>query len=251
MKRKSLTQIALAGALVLPAATALADETNSLSMTAPPSKWSFDSSFNLFLAGLSGDVTAHGNTTHVDASFKDIFDHLEAGFAGRSSVGYQRWRLSVEYSYMRLTADSPAASMKVDQWLVEPTLGYKVCDYFEPFAGARYNNITGKMTFSGPVGFVTTGTQEWWDPIIGMQTSLPLVGKTLTFDGRYDVGGFGVESKITWQVYPYLNWRFAKWGSAQLGYRWLGTDYESGSGSNRFEYNVVAQGPQIGMTVHF
>ena len=38
---------------------------------------------------------------------------------------------------------------------------------------------------------------------------------------------------------------------AQVGYRWLGTDYETGSGTSKFKYDVVAQGPQIGFTFHF
>ena len=70
-------------------------------------------------------------------------------------------------------------------------------------------------------------------------------------DGHFDVGGFGAGSDLTWQAYPYLNWRFAKWGSAQLGYRWLGTDYETGSGGSKFRYDAIVQGPQIGLTFHF
>jgi hypothetical protein len=240
MKRKLLITLTLASAL-LPTALR-AEETK---------KWTFDTSLNLFLAGLSGDVTVKGQPAKVDAGFGDILDHLKAGAAGRVTLGYDRWFLSTEFSYMKLVASVPAANVDIKQWLVEPSLGYQFCEYFAGFAGARYNNIDGTVNFTGPVGLVRGGTQEWWDPIIGAQLSYPLLGKKLTFDGHFDLGGFGVGSSLTWQAYPYLNWRFAKWGSAQLGYRWLGTDYQTGSGASKFRYDVVVQGPQIGFTFHF
>jgi hypothetical protein len=178
---------------------------------------------------------------------------LDAGAAGRATIGYERWVLSTEFSYMKLKAEPTGARLDVEQWLVEPTLGYKFCDYFQGFAGARFNSISGDLTIIGPLGNdrTTTGTQEWWDPIVGAQVSFPLLDKKLTLDGRFDVGGFGAGSDLTWQAYPYLSWRFSKFGSVQLGYRWLSTDYETGSGASKFRYDVIVQGPQIGLVLHF
>jgi hypothetical protein len=58
-------------------------------------------------------------------------------------------------------------------------------------------------------------------------------------------------SDLTWQAYPCFNWQFTKWASLQAGYRWLYTDYETGSGLNRFKYDMLTHGPQIGFTLHF
>jgi hypothetical protein len=241
-RTQNLVAAALTGALALNATAAFADETNH---------WRFDASANLFMAGLSGDVTARGIPASVDVSFGDIVKDLELGAAGRFTVGYDRWSLSTEVSYMGLGVSTRAASVDINQWLVESTVGYRCCNWFEGFAGVRYNNINGDVRFNGPLGKVATGTQDWWDPIIGAQFSRPLFGPKLTFNGRFDVGGFGVGSDLTWQAFPYLNWRFAKWGSAQLGYRWLATDYETGGGTSKFVYDVIVEGPQRGLTVHF
>lgn len=241
MMKTTLLNVALATAL-LPLGARAADNNQA---------WHLDASLNLFLAGMSGDVTAKGIPAHVDASFKNIFEHLEAGAAGRFTLNHDRWFLSTEFSYLKLGAEIPAAQFDMEQWLVEPTLGYEVCQHAQVFAGARYNNIGGDITFSGPTGRVVVGTQDWWDPIVGANLSLPLIKEKLSFDGHFDVGGFGAASDLTWQAYPYFNWRFAKWGSAQIGYRWMGTDYETGSGADRFQYDVVLQGPQIGLTAHF
>lgn len=240
MKSKLLILVALTAGL-LPVALRAKEEKS----------WRFDSSLNLFLAGMSGDVAAKGLPSHVDAGFRDIFEHLEAGFAGRLTAGHERWSLSTEFSYLRLSAEPTGAKIDLEQWLVEPSVGYEVCKCAQVFAGARYNSINGDVTFSGPAGRVKTGTQDWWDPIVGVQLSFPIMKDKLSFDGRFDVGGFGAGSDVTWQAFPYLNWRFTKWGSVQLGYRWLGTDYETGSGANRFRYDVVLQGFQLGLTAHF
>lgn len=245
MKQKRLLSFAaatLVGGVALAANTATAEETN---------KFSFDASLNLFLAGMSGNVAAKGVSSDVDASFKNIFDHLEAGAAGRFTLGYERWFVSTEVSYLKLSASAPAADAELQQWLVEPSVGYQVCDYFQAFAGTRYNNISGELTPNGPGARVITGTQDWWDPIIGANLTYPIIGQKLSLNGHFDVGGFGAGSDITWQAFPYLEWRFAKWASVQAGYRWLGTDYETGSGINKFRYDVVLQGPQIGLTAHF
>ena len=47
------------------------------------------------------------------------------------------------------------------------------------------------------------------------------------------------------------HWYFATWGSAQLGYRWLATDYHTGSGRSQFVDDVLLQGPEIDLTIHF
>ena len=241
MKHTVLLSV-LAAALLAPPAARAEEKTNH---------WRLDTSVNLFLAGLSGNAMVHGRPANVEVGFGDIAKNLEFAAAGRVTVGYDRWSLSTEVSYMGLGVAKGPVSADIDQWLVEPSIGYRFCKYVEAFVGVRYNNISGEVRFNGPLDRVPTGTQEWWDPIVGVNLSLPLVGQKLTFDGRFDVGGFGAGSDFTWQAYPHFNWRFAKWGSAQLGYRWLGTDYKNGSGANEFRYDVIAQGPQLGLTFHF
>ena len=87
MKTKILFSLVLATGLASVASRA--DETNS---------WRYDTSLNLFLAGLSGNVIAHGQPANVDVGFGDIAKNLEFAAAGRFTVGYERWSLSTELS---------------------------------------------------------------------------------------------------------------------------------------------------------
>ena len=139
-------------------------------------------------------------------------------------------------------------SLQVKQWMVLPALEYRVHRQITLFAGAQYNNLS--IEFNGPLGFNPSGTQDWWDPILGTQLSLPL-GKHFSLNVRGDLGGFGLGSDLTWQAFPYVSWQFTKWGSLQLGYRWIYADYETGSGLSRFKYDVLTHGPQLGVTFSF
>jgi hypothetical protein len=237
MKHKILFTLTLVAALLPPALRA--DESN---------KWTFDVTLYGLAAGMSGDVTVRGVPADVNVGFVKIWDNLEFGAMGKVSVGYERWAVTTDVIYMGLGASKNGVSADMNQWLVEPTLSYAFCKEFELLAGTRYNNLNGEIR--GPFGRNPTGTQAWWDPIVGTNLRLPL-GKKFSFNVRGDIGGFGVGSELTWQAFPYFSWQFAKWGSLQAGYRWIYADYTTGSGASKFKYDMLVQGPQIGFTVHF
>jgi hypothetical protein len=237
MKKKLVIILTLATAL-LPSALR-AEETN---------KWTFDLSLYGLAAGMSGNVAVKGVPADVDVGFDKIWDNLRFGAMGSARVGYGRWALSTEVIYMDLQATKGPFTATAQQWMVQPALEYRVCRYFDAYAGTRYNNIN--LGLKGHLGINPSGTQDWWDPIIGGRVSLPL-GKKFSFNVSGDIGGFGVGSDLTWQAYPFFNWQISKLASVQAGYRLLYTDYETGSGLNRFKYDILTSGPQVGFTLRF
>src|SRR5690242_9719898 len=113
MKNKSLITCALATcALTVISEAGVTASAVEIHKAPEKSKWTFDASLNLFLAGMTGDVTAKGIPTEVDASFSDIINHLEFGAAGRLSANYERWVLSTGFSYMKLGASNNLASLE-------------------------------------------------------------------------------------------------------------------------------------------
>jgi hypothetical protein len=238
MKSRILFPLTLALA-TLPLGLRAAENTN---------KWSCDVTLYGLAAGMSGDVTVRGVPADLNVGFDDIVENLEFGAMGKIRLGYDRWAFTTDVVYMGLGASKNGVSMDFDQWVVEPSLSYRVTKSIELLAGARYNNLSGQIT--GPFGRIPSGTQEWWDPIVGADVGLPL-GKSFRFNLRGDVGGFGVGSDVAWQVFPYVGWQFAAWGSLQAGYRWVYADYETGSGASLFRYDMLTQGAQIGVTFHF
>ena len=224
-------------------ASARASETN---------EWTFDLSIYGLALGMEGELGIGPVTADVEVGLEDILNNLEFGIMGTVRVGYGPWAITTEGLYMGLEGEKDGVTAELDQWMVEPTLSYRVSKYFEPFVGTRFNTLKGELRGPGvlPEPVIPSGTQNWWDPDHRRKPDLA-VGQEFQPKAAGDVGGFGVGSDFTWQVYPYFNWQFARWGSLQLGYRWLYMDYETGSGADRFEYDMLNQGAQLGFTFHF
>jgi hypothetical protein len=210
--------------------------------------WDIDVSVFMLAAGMDGTIGVAGRDADIDVSFGDIVDSLEMGAMGALRAARGRWAFTTEVIYMGLGGSSGAFAADVDQWNVEPSASFRVSERFETIVGARYTNISTEIR--GPLGIHPSGTVDWWDPIIGARLTLPM-GKAWTFNLRGDVGGFGVGSDFAWQAFPWLSWQFSERGSLQAGYRAISTDYDEGSGLSEFRYDVVTQGPQLGVTYRF
>jgi hypothetical protein len=59
---------------------------------------------------------------------------------------------------------------------------------------------------------------------------------------RVDAGGFGIGSDFTWQLQANAGYRFSDLFQASLGYRYIGIDYDSGEGRDRFLYDIDTYG---------
>lgn len=240
-----LGSFAVATASLLPGASrALAQDKNS--------PWSFDATIYGLAAGMTGDIGAGPVNADVDVGFSDIWDNLEFGAMGKLRLGYERWSLNVDVIYMGLGVSKDRVSADLDQWVVEPSVGYRFNRYVEVLAGTRYNNLAGEIRGPGvlPSPIIAVPSQDWWDPIVGANLTLPFA-KKFSFNVRGDIGGFGVGSDLTWQAFPFFNWQVSRSFSVQAGYRLVYTDYETGSGPSRFRYDMLTHGPQLGATLGF
>ena len=95
-------------------------------------------------------------------------------------------------------------------------------------------------------GASTSGKVDWWDPFIGGILTLPL-GERWNFQLHADIGGFGVGSDLAWQIEMLFNWFLSPRTSLMMGYRAISIDYDD----DGFVYDVVSQGPQLGITMRF
>jgi len=239
----SPTCTALAAVLLLGTTTALAEN---------DSPWSFSTTLYGLAAGMTGEAGGGTGGCGLDLDFGDIWSNLEFGAMGTIRVGYDKWSLSTDVIYMGLGAAKDGYNADLDQWVVEPSIGYQICRSLELLAGARYNSLSGEVRGPGilPTPRLATGTQDWWDPILGAHLRFPFA-RSFSFDFRGDIGGFGVGSDLTWQAFPFLTWQVSRSFSTHLGYRMVLTDYETGSGRDRFRYDMLSHGPQLGATFRF
>jgi len=101
---------------------------------------------------------------------------------------------------------------------------------------------------SGAVAVARTGTLEWVDPFVGLRLRHQLApGSELQFLG--DIGGFGVGSDLTWQLFG--GYAFDFWQSnlhGVIGYRALAVDYTQDSGTFDNNLDLILHGPVIGLS---
>ncbi len=88
-----------------------------------------------------------------------------------------------------------------------------------------------------------SGSKTWVDPFIGFRAKLRLTNK-LYLAARGDIGGFGVGSDMTWNVFGGIGYQWNERFSTELGYRLLVTDYANGG----FVYDMRTSGIYLGMS---
>lgn len=120
--------------------------------------------------------------------------------------------------------------------------------------GIRFASITGLRLWtvganisSGLLGS-NSANETWLDGFGGFTVDLEF-NDWLGFFGRADIGAGG--STLTWNVQTGVDLRFCDWGVLNLGYRWLSEDYTSGCLLNRFDFDLLMQGPYVGLSIHF
>jgi hypothetical protein len=203
-------------------------------------------------AGLSGTVGAQGLDGEINVSASDVLSHLEFGVMGVVAMRKGAWGMGADAMYVALgaTADRPAADVDFNQTALafygSRALGPAVDVTF----GLRINGLDGGIDFSGPLGVAVSQDKWWVDPIVGLLVRSP-EGRRARFRLYTEVGGFGAGADIAWQVFPSVGIHMNERLGLELGYRWQGTDYESGDGADRFVWDTLMQGPAGGLTIRF
>ncbi len=215
-------------------------------------KWQVTMAPYLMGAGLSGTTAIGPITTEIDASFSDILSHLEFGFMGLVAARKGDWGFGADVYYAGLgaTAQTPPADVDFDQTMMAFYGLRRLGADAEPAVGARVNGLSGRITLKEGTNR-TAKRDDWWlDPIVGILLRTPAKGK-LSGGVYTEVGGFGMGSSFAWQLFPTVAVALTDSMSLDIGYRWLGTDYESGEGATRFAMDTIAQGPVIGFVTRF
>jgi opacity protein-like surface antigen len=120
--------------------------------------------------------------------------------------------------------------------------------------GARYTDLEGEVDIEGPFGINPSfdASEDWIDPIVGGRITLDLTDK-LALRVRGDIGGFdiGSGSDLAWNIMAGFGYTLSERTTLWLGYRHLDVDYDDGSGSDLFEYDISMSGPIAGLAIRF
>jgi opacity protein-like surface antigen len=89
-------------------------------------------------------------------------------------------------------------------------------------------------------------TRTYVEPLVGLRAGYA-VSERVAVTALGDVGGFGVGSEMTWELFGGVSYAFTNRIRGELGYRYLSIDYDSGGA----ELEAGLHGPAIGVTVGF
>jgi hypothetical protein len=218
----------------------------------PADEWQVTAAPYFMGAGVTGTTAVGPLTTEIDASFSDILSHLEFGFMGIVGARKGNWGFGADVYYAGLgtTGDRPASDVDFDQTMMAFYGLRRLGANADVTFGARVNGLTGRITLKDGTNRSAEQDKWWLDPVAGLILRTPGTGKLRA--GVYtEVGGFGVGSNFAWQVFPTFGVALTDSLVLDLGYRWMGVDYESGEGATRFNMDTLTQGPVLGLVIKF
>ncbi|MBB3589909.1 hypothetical protein FHX08_000253 [Rhizobium sp. BK529] len=258
-----LWTISLTAALAANSAVFAADMARTVTPEAKQieteSGWTFTFAPYFWGAGLSGDVAQFGlPSVHVDASFGDIWDHLDFGAMATGEARYDRYSVFGDIIYTKISssegtpfgvlADEAKLDTEVFTGLVG--VGYSVLDdaagHLDVVGGARVWSVDTKISLEGGLldGRSRSDGDTWVDAVGGIKGTYALTPNVF-LTGWGLVGGGG--ANLDWDVAATIGYKFNETVSSVIGYRAIGVDYEN----DGFEFDVVEQGPILGLVIHF
>lgn len=226
--------------------------------------WEQTITFYGWLSGADGTVGVGPTDVQIDFSVGDAWDALSnvtKVFMAHYEGTRGRWRLIADYSNLELQggATTAAGPVTVDfaQRFAELCGTYSLSERAREcktgdltvLAGLRYADIS--TSFEGTLGG-SSGSQSWVDALIGLDGYSRLSDRW-QFGGRGDIGGFGIgsSSDLVWNLILRMTYDASNLWHFSGGWRWLDYDYETGSGTSRFAYDVTLSGPFFGATYSF
>jgi len=216
-------------------------------------------------AAIDGEAQIGDLSVPVDVSISELFDALEFGAMGAYRADNGTWSFTVDATYMGLGGTSETdrglvkGDLDLDQVTLMGTAGRRWTESLEALFSLAYFDLSTdlKVTTTAPVsGAVTVRTASvdasWVDPMLGLH-----YGRAFADDWRFnlrgDVGGFGIGSDLSYQVFANVQWQSSGGLGAVLGYRLIGFDYEDGNkGSPGYQrFDLTEQGPLAGVAFSF
>ncbi len=200
--------------------------------------------------GVGGDAQLGPIAAPVDLEFKDAVEHLDMAFSFHYEANRGQWGVLADVYFLSLSPESRlpnGASARVD---LDNTV-YELGGIYRPATAGGLELLFGlrmmdlEMAASIGPNQRTLVDEDWTDAFVGLRNRFAL-GENAGLSVRGDVGTG--DSDLVWNAALLLDYRFNQTVSMLGGYRWLGYDYETGSGIDRFAYDVTYQGPVVALS---
>jgi hypothetical protein len=221
-------------------------------------KWQITIAPYFLGASMNGTSVVAGQELTVDMSASDILGNLQFGAMGLAVARKGNWGFGGDAIWMALGASDVTPGPLAISGAADMNQGAfsfyglrRLAPYADLMFGGRVNTLSGSLRFNGPSARSVDGSKTWFDPIVGLELRTPETGSRWHAQVYTEIGGFGVGSTFTWQVFPTVGVNITKAASIEFGYRWLDIDYSSGDNATLFKWDVLTQGPLVGFAFRF
>ena len=181
-------------------------------------------------ASMSGATTVRGREVDVDVSASDIFSNLQFGAMGLVVAKKGNWGFGADAIWMALGTTVRETNVDFNQGAFAFYGLRRLGSAADVTLGMRVNTLQGKLEFKA-LAVEVSQDKTWVDPLVGLTLRTP--GKHRVQARVYtEIGGFGVGSDFTWQIFPTVGYKFSDRFSLEVGYRWLDLDYDGETGTS-------------------
>lgn len=230
----------------------------------PKSEWNFLVEPYMLFPNMSGTVGL-GDLYDVtlDANSNDILGQLKMGFMLNAEASNGKWTIGSDLLYMNLAQGVKPGVLIQNGELSVKQLGWELSGLYtvNPWLDLGIGGMLNSIYSGGEIYLISVGgwssatkktsmTKTWFDPILIARIQGKSAEKFI-YQLRGEIGGFGIGSDFAWQMQAYAGYRFSKLFQITGGYRIISLDYETGSGANRFMYNVDTSGPVLRFGFNF
>ena len=220
--------------------------------------WHFRVAPYLWALNMDGSSQIGTQRAHVDQTFGDILSHLS--FAGmiwlEADKGDWGVFLNSLYSVLKDTAHDGSLSLdaKSRYGLFTAGVSYKVYQSNNlgvvPFVGFRYTLNDVELKASNPTSTVNVSDNEnWINPIIGARLIYDF-NKIWLLKLEGDIGGTNATSNYSYSMTGLIGYHpqtMLKNSTVYFGYRLLDQNYQTGSGTSTYIWNMRIAGPMLGI----
>jgi hypothetical protein len=230
--------------------------------------WSFSITPYALLASQSTNVGG----TRLTQSFGELTSLTDAGLQLIAKIRYRRFGLSLDGTWAKLGTDAQQGplnlELQVKQKILDFTASYVIFETFqmennrviegwniEALAGGKYWSNQLRVDYEVSLGDIILDQgridepQDWWDLMVGIQTTISLSPKVL-LSSWINFGGFGIgnSSKIAYD-FTYLNsFRVSRLITINAGFRNFRYRRVDGEGDSELETRVNVLGPFLGIS---
>lgn len=190
----------------------------------------------------------YGEKYGFNKSFSDAVKYLKMAAAFAGKIKYERVSFVFDVSYLNLKGfgteipeNLTSPQILSSNWTVKQALYDLFLTYLFPsksksvmvdiYAGGRLWNLDVESTIidNNTSNNVKMGqyTNSWFDPVIGVNAEYVL-SKDMKWAAwtKGDIGGFGVNSQMTWQMNAGFAYMLSPHFPLALGFKYVGVNYD-------------------------